>query len=41
MEVHIDGLRSCVEMLMSMDDIEELKGLISNIKVEVPVIGVS
>ena len=35
MEVHIVGLVSCVEMLMSNDDIEEFRGLISNIKVEV------
>ncbi len=41
MEVHIEGLESCVEMLMSMNDNEEFRGLISKIKVEVTVIGVS
>ena len=39
--MHIDGLVSCIEMLLSMNDIEELRGLISNIKVEVTVIGAS
>ena len=39
--MHIDGLVSCLEMLMSMNDIEEFRGLISNIKVEVKVMSVS
>ena len=37
MEVHIDGLVGCVEMLRSINDIEEFRGLISNIKVEVTI----
>ena len=38
MEAHIDGLMSRVKMLMlmfSVDNIEECRGLISNMKVEV------
>ena len=41
MKAHIDDLTSCVEMLRLMDDVEEFRGLISNIKVEVAVIDVS
>ena len=39
--MHIDDLMSCVESLMLMNDIEEFRGLISNFKVEVTVIGAS
>lgn len=38
MEAHVDGLRSCVEMLMLMflvDDVEGGRGLISNMKADV------
>ena len=41
MKAHIDDLMSCVEMLRLMNDIEEFRGLISNIKAEVTVIHVS
>ena len=43
MKAHVDGLMSCVEililMLMLMDDVEQCRGLISNINVEVIVDG--
>ena len=41
MKAHVDGLISCVEILilMVMGDVEQCRGLISNINVEVIVDG--
>ena len=41
MKAHVDGLISCVEILILvlMDDVEQCRGLISNINVEVIVDG--